>query len=104
MCAQLIKGFPSFESNLKDQLLRSGRSPGACIAEAWRKRRYIAYWSNKLSDGMSEAGEAQWWLEVAYTEKYCTDGEFEAGLNELEKLIAQLAKMIQQKEQWTFSK
>ncbi len=43
--------------SLTDQIRRSSRSVCEQIAEAWRKRRYIAHFRSKLTDADSEAAE-----------------------------------------------
>jgi four helix bundle protein len=97
----LTRAFPHDEHALKDQLRRAGRAPGACLAEAWRKRRYKSYWTNKLSDALGEAGEAEYWLEIAWREGYCTREQFEEVFDRFEKLSAQLIKMITNPAAWT---
>lgn len=63
--------FPGSEKySLTDQILRSSRSVCSNIAEAWRKRRYIAVFINKLSDAAQEAAETQTWLEFACACEY----------------------------------
>jgi four helix bundle protein len=63
---ELSKTFPKEETySLTDQIRRSSRSVCACLAEAWRKRRYQAAFIPKLSDSESEAAETQVWLEFA---------------------------------------
>jgi len=48
---QLTKGFPAEEKySLLDQIRRASRSVCANIAEAWRKRRYIAVFKNKITE------------------------------------------------------
>jgi four helix bundle protein len=60
----ITKGFPSEEKySLVDQVRRSSRSVCTNLAEAWRKRKYIAVFRNKLTDAMQEASETQSWLE-----------------------------------------
>jgi four helix bundle protein len=55
---ELSRGFPKEETySLTDQIRRSSRSVCACLAEAWRKRRYEAAFISKLSDSESEAAE-----------------------------------------------
>jgi four helix bundle protein len=61
---EISKRFPSEEKySLTDQIRRSSRSVCANIAEAWRKRRYVAAFVNKLSDADAEAAETQSWLD-----------------------------------------
>ena len=50
---QFTKKFPQEEKySLVDQIRRSSRSVCSNLAEAWRKRRYIAVFKNKLTDSM----------------------------------------------------
>ncbi|MCK4533694.1 four helix bundle protein [bacterium] len=54
----ITKLFPKEERySLTDQIRRSSRSVCANIAEAWRKRKYVAVFINKLSDSAQEAAE-----------------------------------------------
>ena len=92
--------FPAHERPFQDQLRRAARSPGAAIAEAWRRRRYRAYWVNKLSEAQSEAGEAQYWIELAWREGYCSQQQFENIFQRFEQIIAQLSAMIAQPGKW----
>src|SRR6201988_5268974 len=63
---ELSKQFPRDEVySLTSQIRRSSRSVCANLAEAWRKRRYPAAFTSKLSDSESEAAETQVWLEFA---------------------------------------
>ena len=60
------KAFPKEEMYaLTDQGRRSPRSVGANIAEAWRKRRYQAHFTSKLTDADGENAETQHWLDSA---------------------------------------
>ena len=50
------KRFPKEETySSTDQVRRSSRSVAANLAEAWRKRRYVAAFVSKLSDAEAEA-------------------------------------------------
>ena len=61
---EMTKGFPVEDKNsFVDQVRRSSRSVCTNLAEAWRKRKYIAVFKNKLTDAMQEASETQNWLE-----------------------------------------
>lgn len=65
------KSFPVEERySLNDQIRRSSRSVATCIAEAYRKRQYEAYFVNKVSDGDMENTETQVWLDFALDCKY----------------------------------
>ncbi|MBW2020348.1 MAG: four helix bundle protein [Deltaproteobacteria bacterium] len=49
----ITKDFPAEERfSLVDQIRRSSRSVCSNLAEAWRKRRYIAVFKNKVTDSM----------------------------------------------------
>ncbi|MBA4134628.1 MAG: diversity-generating retroelement protein bAvd family protein [Flavobacterium sp.] len=68
---QLSKSFPIEEKySLTDQIRRSSRSVCANIAEAYRKRRYVAHFISKLTDSDGENSETNVWLEFAYECNY----------------------------------
>jgi four helix bundle protein len=74
---ELSKGWTRDERySVTDQIGRSSRSVGANVAEAWRKRRYVAHFVNKLSDADTEAAETQAWLDVALRCGYISEAEF----------------------------
>ena len=53
---ELSKRCPGSEKySVTDQIRRSSRSVCGNIAEAWRKRRYMAHFVSKLSDSDTEA-------------------------------------------------
>ena len=89
--------------SLTDPIRRSSRSVCEQIAEAWRKRRYIAHFRSKLTDADSEAAETQSWLEFALRCGYITEEIF----NELdaiyEKVSGGLVNMMANAEQWCIS-
>ena len=98
------KGWPKEERySLTDQIRRSSRSVCEQIAEAWRKRRYIAHFRSKLTDADSEAAETQSWLEFALRCGYIPEEIF----NELdavyEKVSGGLVNMMANAEQWCIS-
>jgi len=68
---QLSKSFPIEEKySLTDQIRRSSRSVCANIAEAYRKRRYVAHFISKLTDSDGENSETNVWIEFAYECNY----------------------------------
>ena len=74
---QLSRSWPQEERYaLTDQIRRASRSVPANIAEAWRKRRYPAHFTNKLSDADSETAEIQVWLDFAHSCGYLTKRQF----------------------------
>ena len=52
---ELVKRFPKVERySLVDQIIRSSRSVSVCIAESYRKRRYVAHFIAKITDADME--------------------------------------------------
>lgn len=91
---QMTKAFPSDEKfSLVDQIRRSSRSVCSNLAEAWRKRRYIAVFKNKITDSMQEASETQCWLEFSLACKYIEESIFGELDKEYEEIIAMLNSM-----------
>lgn len=65
------KAFPKDEMySLTDQIRRSSRSVGACIAESWSKRRHEAHFLSKLTDADDELQESMHWLRTALACEY----------------------------------
>src|SRR3990170_4855834 len=90
----ITKGFPVEERySLVDQIRRSSRSVCSNLAEAWRKRKYIAVFKNKLTDAMQEASETQSWLEFCLACKYINDELFKELDDEYEGVILMLNSM-----------
>lgn len=98
---ELSKQFPKEETfSLPDQIRRSSRSVCANIAEAWRKRRYVAAFVSKLNDAEGEAAETQTWLEFTVRCKYI---ETEIGRNlyrTYDEIISMLVGMISKPNIW----
>lgn len=98
---EFSKKWPKEERySLTDQIRRSSRSVCEQIAEAWRKRRYIAHFRSKLTDADSEAAETQSWLEFALRCGYITQevfGELDAVY---EKVSGGLVNMMANADQW----
>ena len=88
---QLTKGFPGEEKySLVDQIRRASRSVCANLSEAWRKRRYVAVFRNKITDSMQEASETQCWLEFSRACQYIDQDTFDNLDDEYEQIIAML--------------
>ncbi|HQL91559.1 MAG TPA: four helix bundle protein [Syntrophales bacterium] len=91
---QISKKFPSEERySLTDQIRRSSRSVCSNLAEAWRKRRYVAVFKNKLTDVMQEASETQSWLEICLACGYIDARQFKELDDEYEEIISMLNSM-----------
>ncbi len=98
----ISKSFPREEIySLTDQVRRSSRSVPANIAEAWRKRRYVAAFISKLNDAEGEAAETQVWLEVACRCDYVVRDVAKELYAEYDEIIAILVSMENSPESWT---
>ena len=100
---QLTKAFPAEEKySLVDQIRRASRSVCANTSEAWRKRRYIAVFKNKITDSMQEASETQCWLEFSLACKYIEKNLFDSLDDEYEQIIAMLNSMERNAKKFCF--
>jgi four helix bundle protein len=100
---QLTKKFPAEEKySLVDQIRRASRSVCSNMAEAWRKRRYIAVFKNKITDSMQEASETQCWLEFSLACKYIAHDIFDELDDEYEQIIAMLNSMEKSADKFCF--
>src|SRR5438046_10331597 len=71
---ELSKKFPAEERySLTDQIRRFSRSVATNIAEAWRRRRYVAAFASKLNESETESAETQTWIEFARRCHYWDD-------------------------------
>lgn len=98
---QLSKKWPYDERySLIDQIRRSSRSVCGNIAEAWRKRRYVANFVSKLSDSDTEAAETEVWLDFAVQCGYL-DKTAHADLHDnYDHICRMLTKMMADPEGW----
>ena len=97
----LSKKWPIDERySLTDQIRRSSRSVCGNIAEAWRKRRYLAHFISKLSDSDAEAAETIVWLEFACECGYLNKTEYEELLDKYDHICAMLTKMMRSANKW----
>ncbi len=95
------KEFPPEEKfSLTDQIRRSSRSVCTNTAEAWRKRRYEAAFTAKLSDAETEGAETQVWLEFAFEIGFVTEDQFQELDAEYERVLGQIVTMIDHPEKW----
>ena len=100
---QLTKEFPSEERfSLVDQIRRASRSVCSNLSEAWRKRRYIAVFKNKVTDSMQEASETQCWLEFSLACEYIEKATFINLDREYEEIIAMLNSMENKADKFCF--
>ncbi|MCL2540699.1 MAG: four helix bundle protein [Firmicutes bacterium] len=78
---------------ISKQLLRSGTSVGANIAES----RYAVSkldFTNKLSIALKEANESEYWLELLYETGYIDKKEFDSIIIDIKELLKLLITSI----------
>jgi four helix bundle protein len=101
----LSKKFPPEERySLTDQIRRSSRSVCSNIAEAWRKRRYVAAFVAKLSDAEGEAAETQSWLQFAVKCGYLDAAEGRSLYRVYDEILGMLVSMISAPKSWIIPK
>src|ERR1700738_1622822 len=99
--SDLTKKFPADEKYVwSDQIRPCSRSVCANLAEAWRKRRYLAAFVSKLNDAETEAAETQVHLEIAFRHEYIDGETFEQDDDVCDKIISQIVKMIDRADLW----
>ena len=79
---------------LSKQLLRSGTSIGANVAEA-EQAQSKADFISKMSIALKEASETKYWIRLLASTSYLTEAEFVSILNdcvELEKILVSIVK------------
>jgi four helix bundle protein len=97
----ISRRFPPEEKySLTDQMRRASRSVGANVAEAWRKRRYVASFVSKLSDADGEAAEVQSWLDFAADCGYISQSERTGLDDQYDHIGAQLRLMMDGAQKW----
>ena len=99
---ELTKKFPADERfSMVDQMRRSSRGVCSNLAEAWRKRRYAAHFTSKLTDCEAEADETRVWLEFALASGYVEEKVFNELDGSYDLILGQLVKMHSNPAQWT---
>ena len=72
---------------LSKQLLRSGTSIGANVAEAQRGQSKADFIS-KMSIALKEANETQYWLKLLYKTEYLSKSQFDSINDDINTLIS----------------
>ena len=72
---------------MSKQLLRSGTSIGANVAEA-QKAQTKADFNAKMNIAMKEANETYYWLRLLHRTQYLTDREFESIESDIKEILA----------------
>ncbi len=102
---ELSKKFPSEEKySLTDQVRRASRSVGANLAEAWKKRRYVAHFVSKMTDSDGEQAETIHWLHTALACGYIVKQEHDEIVASYEKVGKMLGVMVRDAGKWTVSR
>ena len=84
---------------LSKQVLRSGTSIGANVAEAQRGQSKADFHA-KMSIALKEANETCYWIKLLYKTEYLTNGEYEslrADIEELLRLLITICKTSEEK-------
>ena len=80
------------EFDIPRQLLRSGTSIGANVAEA-QKGQSKADFNAKMNIALKEAGESKYWLRLLYRTEYLTTDEFNSIEKDVNEIIAILVSI-----------
>ena len=98
---EVTKRFPTEERySLTDQIRRSSRSVCANLAEAWRRRRYVGSFVNRLNDSEAEAAETQTWLEFAVKCDYLDAETGRSLYRAYDHVLGKLVNMICNPSPW----
>ena len=82
------------EHILSKQLLRSGTSIGANVAEAERGQSKADFYA-KINIALKEACETQYWIRLLYKTEFLSEQEFssiEADINEIISILTAISK------------
>ena len=77
---------------LAKQLLRSGTSIGANVAEA-QKAQTKADFNAKMNIALKEANETEYWLKLLYRTDYLSEIEFQSIEKDIKEIIAILVSV-----------
>ena len=81
------------EYELSKQLLRSGTSIGANVAESL-KGQSRADFNSKLNIALKEANETEYWIRLLYKTGYLNDIEYESIWSDVNDIISVLVSII----------
>lgn len=81
------------EAIMSKQILRSGTSIGANVAES-KFAQSRADFVNKLNIALKEANETEYWLKKLLTGNYITEIQFESMYHDNEEIIKLLVSII----------
>jgi len=92
---EMTKSFPKEEKySLIDQIRRSSRSVCSCLAEGYRKRRYVAHFVSKTTDSDMEISETQVWLDFSLACQYINEETYKDKMGKSEEIGRLLQDII----------
>lgn len=98
---EITKTFPKEETySLTDQIRRSSRSVCTCISEAYRKRKYEAYFVSKSSDADMENSKTQVWLDFSLQCGYIIKSDYNRLMKKSEEVGKLLNHMVEFPEKY----
>lgn len=98
---QVSKNFPKEERySLTDQIRRASRGVCGCIAEAYRKRNYTAYFISKSSDADMENSETQTWLDFSIACTYIEEEKYKSLISQSEEVGKLLNHMVENPDKY----
>ena len=77
---------------ISKQLLRSGTSIGANVAEAERGQTKADFFF-KMTLALKEANETEYWIRLLYATEYLNEAEYDSIHNDVNELIALLVSI-----------
>jgi len=92
---EMTKSFPKEEKySLIDQIRRSSRSVCSCLAEGYRKRKYVAHFVSKTTDSDMEISETQVWLDFSLACQYINEETYKDKMGKSEEIGRLLQDII----------
>ncbi len=79
---------------MSKQMLRSGTSIGANVAEA-QKAQTKPDFNAKVNIALKEANETEYWLKLLYKTEYLTESEFHIIREDIEEVLAILVSLCE---------
>jgi len=96
------KQFPPEEKySLTDQIRRASRSVCTNLVEAYRRRKYRAYFISKLTDSETENAETQVWLDFSKDCKYVSVEKYSDFTFRNDEVGKMIWNMIQNPDKFT---
>lgn len=94
---RIVKLYQYLTDNKKEyvmskQLLRSGTSIGANIAES-QKAQTRPDFNLKLNIALKEANETYYWIKLIFRTEYLTEKEYESLSNDINEIVALLVSI-----------